>query len=149
MTPLVIFDLDGTISNATHRQWMVQGPQKDFRAFYAACDKDALQAPIAALARALRLAEYELWLWSGRSDEVRQKTELWLHEYRLYSLFSFIRMRREGDYTPDDKLKMSWYDALPDSDRERLMMTIDDRDRMVRAWRDRGVTCLQVADGNF
>jgi beta-phosphoglucomutase-like phosphatase (HAD superfamily) len=148
--PLVIFDLDGTLADASHRRHLVgDGLRKDWDAFYDACDADRPKWPIIAMACMLREQGAELWLWSGRSDRVRQKTEAWLQLYDLRGHFTDIRMRPDGDYTPDDALKMGWFSKLRWEDRYRLLAVFDDRDRMVRAWRDRGVTCLQVADGNF
>jgi len=34
-------------------------------------------------------------------------------------------------------------------DKSRLVAVFDDRDRVVKMWRDVGVTCFQVADGEF
>jgi hypothetical protein len=51
--------------------------------------------------------------------------------------------------TPDDVLKRQWFDAMLRDDRERLVATFDDRDRVVKMWRDAGVTCFQVAPGEF
>jgi len=58
-------------------------------------------------------------------------------------------MRRSGDFTPDDVLKKQWLDSMLPEDRERLVCVFDDRDRVVKMWRDNGVTCLQVAPGEF
>lgn len=37
---LVVSDLDGTLALTEHRADHLCGPRKDWRAFYAACDKD-------------------------------------------------------------------------------------------------------------
>lgn len=155
MRPLVVFDLDGTLSDASHRQHLVDrtklqdGVKPDWRAFYAACGGDAPLHHTIAVARALHMAGYELWLFSGRSDEVIGTTQLWLQKYAIDELLSKIKFRAAGNTTPDDVLKMQWYDAMSDTDRKRLLLVFDDRDRMVAAWRARGVPCFQVAAGSF
>ncbi len=58
-------------------------------------------------------------------------------------------MRKSGDYTPDDKLKYGWLADLEPPERNRVTAVFDDRDRMVKMWRDAGITCLQVAPGDF
>jgi hypothetical protein len=50
---------------------------------------------------------------------------------------------------PDDQLKESWLKAMSPEDRARLVMTFDDRDRVVAMWRRNGVVCAQVAPGDF
>ena len=54
-----------------------------------------------------------------------------------------------GDYTADDVLKRQWLDGMLAEDRDRLYCAFDDRDRVVKMWRNAGVTCLQVAAGEF
>ncbi len=156
MRPLIILDLDGTLSDASHRQHLVDreacemaGRRPDWRAFYAACGNDKPMLHTIAVAKALHVAGNELWLFSGRSDEVEAQTMFWLAHHGINQLFTSIRMRPEGDYTPDDVLKMRWYDAMSAEDRARLMLVFDDRDRMVKAWRSHGIPCFQVAPGEF
>lgn len=154
MKDLVIFDLDGTLSDASHRQHLVDRTKlgfakPDWRAFYAACGADKPMEHTISVALALLCAGFELWVFSGRSDEVEAETHRWLTAHDIGGVFTTIRMRPSGNTTPDDVLKMQWYDAMSEKDRDRLMLVFDDRDRMVAAWRDRGVPCFQVAPGNF
>ena len=58
-------------------------------------------------------------------------------------------MRTIGDSTPDEILKRQWYEELPQNDKERLVCVFDDRQKVVDMWRSIGVTCLQVAAGDF
>ena len=60
-----------------------------------------------------------------------------------------IRMRRSGDFTPDERLKEMWYSDMAFDDQQRLVATFDDRQRVVDMWRRHSVTCFQVAPGNF
>ena len=95
----------------------------------------------------LHIAGAELWVWSGRSDEVRAETEDWL---RLHlPQHDALRMREARDHQPDTKLKRSWLEAMSPSDRARLVAVFDDRASVVTMWREHGVTCFQVAPGDF
>ena len=58
-------------------------------------------------------------------------------------------MRDEGDYTPDDELKAQWYENMLIEDRHRIKGVFDDRDRVVKMWRSKGLTCFQVGYGDF
>jgi hypothetical protein len=49
---------------------------------------------------------------------------------------------------PDDQLKKRWLDQLFPK-KEEILCVFDDRDKVVRMWRDNGLTCLQVGEGNF
>ena len=59
-------------------------------------------------------------------------------------------MRGKGDYTPDEVLKLKWYNTFLSTDeRDRLVCIFDDRDKVVKMWRGLGVTCLQGNYGDF
>lgn len=148
MTPLYIFDLDGTLALIEHRRHHVSGEKKDWRAFFAACVDDVPNPAVIDVLQALSVRS-EIWVWSGRSDEVTEATHAWIEEHIGLGLVYSLMMRREGDHSPDDKLKLAWYNEMSESDKARLMAVFDDRDRMVALWRGLGVTCFQVAPGDF
>jgi len=155
MRPLYIFDLDGTLALIQHRRHYVEGPTKDWDAFYAACVDDKPNAPMVQLLNDLLRSGFdiEVWIFSGRSDKVREETINWLVEHTLLVPEELegpmLTMRRANDYTPDEVLKKQWLDGMLIEDRERLVCVFDDRDRVVKMWRAAGVTCLQVAEGDF
>lgn len=147
MNPLYIFDLDGTLALIEHRRGILDGDASDkWTRFYAACGEDEPNKPVVETLRQLSF-KAEIWIFSGRSDEVREKTLAWLQKHRI--CFSFIAMRKEGDFTPDEVLKKRWLDLMLAEDRGRLVAVFDDRDKVVKMWRDAGVSCFQVAPGGF
>lgn len=151
MKPLYIFDLDGTLALIEHRRHFVEGPKKDWPAFHAACVDDKPNHPVIQVMHRLRDGA-DIYIFSGRSDEVREQTIDWLvkHTALTYNdVQSRLWMRKAGDYTPDDDLKRQWYANLPTNDAMRLMAVFDDRDRVVAMWRSYGITCFQVAPGDF
>ncbi|HYE76308.1 MAG TPA: HAD family acid phosphatase [Blastocatellia bacterium] len=142
---IVIFDLDGTLALVEHRQHLVRGKKKKkWREFFAACTADTVNRPVAEMARVLREAGYQIVIFSGRSDEVRAETEKWLSENNV--LYDLLVMRREGDFSPDDQLKREWLERFNKKD---ILCVFDDRDKVVRMWRQQGLTCFQVAPGDF
>jgi hypothetical protein len=151
MRPLYIFDLDGTLADIAHRRHHVMGDNHDWPAFYAECDKDTPNWPVLFTLDALS-RHADVWIWSGRSDEVRDKTLDWLYKNTMFDpeqIARILLMRPAGDYTPDDQLKKTWYEALSEIDKRRIVAVFDDRDRMVAMWRSLGVACFQVAPGGF
>lgn len=142
---IVIFDLDGTLADISHRQHMVQSKRRDWPGFFAACVDDAPHEAVITILRALQ-SQFEIWLVSGRSDEVREQTENWL---RLNGVpWHELIMRHKGDYTPDNLLKIGWVQQgrIP---KDRILCVFDDRDKVVKAWRKAGIPCFQVAEGDF
>lgn len=141
----VVFDLDGTLALNEHRQHFVEREvgKKDWRSFFAACDKDELNWPVARIAQLLDATNNRVEIWSGRSGEVIDKTRAWLSEHGLGHIP--FRGRDEGDHTPDHVLKKEWLDQSS----QKPDLIFDDRASVVRMWRDAGVVCAQVADGDF
>ena len=154
MKPLYIFDLDGTIALIEHRRDVILDKEDKHRweRFYQLCDKDSPNLPVIQTMEQLRQAGADVWLFSGRSAEVREKTVRWLAEHTSFMTFDLneiLVMRDIGDSTPDDVLKKQWLDNMLIDDRKRLVAVFEDRDRVVKMWRDNGVMCFQVAEGDF
>lgn len=154
MKPLYIFDLDGTLALIDHRRSVILDKEDKHRweRFYQLCDKDSPNLPVIQTMERLRHAGAEVWFFSGRSSEVREKTIEWLAEHTSFMTFDLdeiLVMRDIGDSTPDDVLKKRWLDDMLIDDRKRLVAVFDDRDRVVKMWRDNGVMCFQVAEGDF
>lgn len=148
MTPLYIFDLDGTLALCEHRLHHIQKTPKDWRAFFAACGEDKPCRGLIDIAHTLARGGAEIRIWTGRSDEVREETVAWLGRHQVP--FGELRMRPAKDHSQDDDLKLEWLRELfltPAS--ERLAGAFEDRTRVVEMWREHGVPCFQVAAGDF
>ncbi|NQY83862.1 MAG: hypothetical protein HRT34_03520 [Alcanivorax sp.] len=143
----VIFDLDGTLALVEHRRHLVRCEKPDWPAFFRACVDDEPNLPVIAAMKAHLQAGHRVEVWSGRSDEVFDETDHWFLMNLPTECLGFpIRMRPEGDYTPDEELKASW---LAEIGPENVLCAYDDRDKVVAMWRSHGVACFQVAPGDF
>ena len=163
MKPLYIFDLDGTLALTEHRQHILDNkddPQR-WQRFFAACVDDPPNEPVIRTLNTLRGAGAECWIWSGRSDEVKVQTVEWLQRHGCMGsprsvLWAWpfgaperFRMRKAGDFTPDEELKRGWLAEIEPPEFARLTAVFDDRDKVVAMWRAAGVPCFQVAPGAF
>jgi hypothetical protein len=155
MNQLFIFDLDGTLALIEHRRHFIAPSNKklDWTRFYAACDQDLPNTPVVNVLAALLANGADVYVWSGRSDEVLDKTVAWLAQHTPLNADQLqapkFRMRPKKDSQPDNELKLSWLNELSADDRLRLRGVFDDRDKVVKMWRDNGVSCFQVAPGDF
>ena len=80
--PTVVFDLDGVLSDAASRQHYLEGPWRDWDAFFEACGDDPLieeVGPAAGVARP-EPGDRPAYRPSGR---VQPQTLAWLHRYGL------------------------------------------------------------------
>lgn len=139
----VVFDLDGTLALTSHRNHFLERDKKDWRGFYAACDKDDPCHPIIRTLMALWITGADVEIWSGRSKEVLDKTLAWLEANGVGAIP--VKMREEGDHRPDTVLKEEW---LLECD-VRPQLIFEDRASVVAMWRSHGIVCAQVAPGDF
>ncbi len=153
MPPLYIFDLDGTLALTEHRQHYLEDEVKDWAAFYAACFEDTPNKSVIVTMDRLKKSGADIWIFTGRSDEVRAETIQWLYMHTCcfssHAIDQMLTMRKEGDFTPDYVLKQRWLENMADADRKRLVAVFEDRGRVVDMWRANGVPCFQVAAGAF
>ena len=149
MKPCYVFDVDGTLADLTHRKHLISKTDEkkpDWRAFFAACDQDAPIKHMIEVAQDLSAAGKEFLYVSGRSDECRTKTARWLATHGLPD--GKLYMRKEGDYRSDDIVKLELLKQIL-AESYRPILVFDDRDRVVKMWRENGVPCAQVSEGDF
>ena len=144
MNNSVIFDLDGTLALIEHRKHFIQGEKKNWKAFYEACDLDEPNFPVISVMNSLKINHYKIYILTGRSDEALQKTIDWLEAYDCS--YDELIMRPQGDFTPDHILKEVWIRKIGI---DNIAMAFDDRDSVVKMIRSLGITCMQVASGDF
>ena len=148
MKDVVIFDLDGTLALIDARRQLAAKPNGkiNWDIFFdpANIALDEPNPTVIDMFKLLKHMGYEMLILSGRDARTFKETEKWLHAHGIF--FDGILMRPEGSFTPDDVLKKSWLDAIG---ADRVFCVFDDRDKVVQMWRDNGLTCFQVAPGNF
>ena len=138
----VIFDLDGTLCDITHRLHFIKNGKKDFDGFYKACPADVPKPPIIEINRMCHCAGHRIIISSGRSENVRADTEVWLQRHNVF--YHKMLMRPDACFVPDHALKKAWLDNGLLGEKDDILFVVVDRDRMVKMWRDQGLTCLQV-----
>lgn len=83
---------------------------------------------------------------SGREDGCQQETIDWLGANGI--LYDELYMRKHGDMRDDRIVKKEIYDEWI-KPRYNVRFVLDDRDRVVKMWREEGLKVLQVAEGDF
>ena len=150
MKKAIICDLDGTLAL-----------KHDGRSWYDAStsDLDNPNKPVLALLRFVQEANWhglnqeqncQIIFLSGRQEKDREPTEKFLEKHRLnrYPLF----MRTTDDFRNDTIIKKELYEENIKGNYE-ILFVLDDRNSekspVVDMWRELGLACFQVADGNF
>ena len=134
-------DLDGTLA--------LKGDRSPYD--WSRVGEDTPNKPVITVARALA-ARSSLIFMSGRMEQCREQTRMWLHTFACEPALCMCKfpllMRKDGDMRPDQVVKRELYERVKGL--HEIEGALDDRDRVVKMWREElGLTCLQVAPGNF
>jgi predicted kinase len=131
-----IFDIDGTLA-------LTDGRRSPYNT--ELCEGDSVNEPVRELLNSIRQPRCII-LCSGREDRFRPHTERWLRANEIE--YNHLFMRATGDTRRDDIVKKEIYE---NNIRGKFWIAwvVDDRNRVVQAWRSLGLTVFQCADGDF
>ena len=147
---IYIFDLDGTLANIEHRLHYITSDNKDWDSFFKSCEDDKPIHQVIEVLNALQAQGHRIWIFTGRSDIAYQHTVDWIHEHVTVDRFK-LKMRKHGDHQPDFKLKQSWLQQLAPTKNSKSLIAgvFEDRKSVCDMWRNNGLLCFQVAEGDF
>lgn len=130
----IICDIDGTLAHMGERS-----PYDWHRVREDTTDQVVIEV-------LRRFDDHEVILVSGRDAICRRETVDWLKENRIP--FHHLFMRPERDSRKDVEIKQEIYDNEIKG-KFSVTLVLDDRNQVVKMWRDNGLKCLQVAEGDF
>lgn len=133
----VVVDLDGTVA--------LMGGRSPYD--HTRVHLDLPHQPVIDAVRALHAAGHTVIYCSGRVDACRADTEAWLDRH-VGVPYAALHMRATGDQRKDSVVKREIFDREI-RDRWHVVAVLDDRNQVVRMWREQGLTVFQVAEGNF
>jgi len=151
----VIFDLDGTLANIEDRRKLStkDNGKMDWDKFFDPknINLDKPNSAVIKMAQVLAESGHMIAILSGRSKGTQLTTKSWLNRNNVpYHIIKMRPTSKEWMYMPDDELKQHWLDDLfPGDIRDRIVAVFDDRQKVVDMWRKNGLTCMQVAPGDF
>lgn len=134
LSEAIIVDIDGTLA--------LRGDRSPYD--WKKVGDDSLNVPVFKLIDSL--CEYRRILVSGRDEMCRGETERWLMKHGIW--YTDLHMRKTMDQRKDSIVKQEIYEQHI-KDKYEIAYVIDDRNQVVAMWRSLGLTCLQVAEGNF
>jgi len=145
----VVFDIDGTIADCSHRLQFAQTKQWD--EFHQRCLEDHVIINVADLLRASN-AIAKVILLTGRPEKYRHLTQEWLRLSKLDEHYEELIMRPDDDWSHDHQMKIAALERKFGSKEEVLKnvwLVIDDRESVVEGLRNYGLTVLQPAIGGY
>ena len=168
MKNTVIFDLDGTLANIEVRRDKSLKPngKLDWEIFAAPSsimDWDTPNEPVIKMAQMFKADGFKIVIFSGRNDRGFVATNHWLTRHDVPHDLLVLRPDKfkanswpiaDGNqatpdmrFMPDEILKKAMLDTFVDIN--DVFLVVDDRDKVVKMWRDLGLNTFQVAPGNF
>lgn len=137
----IIVDVDGTIAhNDGHRnpfEWAMVKFDEPI---------DGVIKFIQFLQRHIPAQELAIIYVSGRMDECYEDTLEWIEQH--VGVIGPLYMRKTGDFRADTVVKKEIYQDKIEPFYD-VIGILDDRSKVVKMWRELGLTCFQVADGDF
>ena len=139
----VIVDIDGTISNISHRVHHVIGKNKNWNAFSELMDRDL---PITKNINRIAYkfgSEYKILFVSGRSQKYKKKTEKWLSDY-FYTDEYLLFLRKDNDKRPSFEIKRDILNNL----RKKFIIkyAIDDNEKDLKMYEKEGLETINPKD---
>lgn len=142
----ILIDIDNTLSDASHREFHLQGPKKNWAAFFEAMDKDPVNDFCKLIINKFK-EDHIIILSSGRPDSYRNTTEKWLSDNKIH--YDHLFMRSRADSRPDQIVKEIIYDFEVLTRVTNLRFAVDDRSSVISMMRARGVRVLDCAGNTF
>jgi len=131
----IICDIDGTLAKMKNRgpfDWMK-------------VENDELNKPVADILEKYQ-DSVDTILLSGRDGICREQTEQWLADNNIK--YTCLFMRDIDNNEKDSIIKERIYREKIES-LYNILFILDDRTQVVEMWRNLGLTCFQVANGDF
>lgn len=136
---VVLVDIDGTIA--------LRGDRDPYAHEHSM--EDAVNLPVVNAVEALVKAfGWKVILVSARKEKFREITEYWLWTHDLFNDRVALYMRANDDQRGDPQVKRDIFERRIAGQYD-VQMVFDDRTRVVRMWREIGLTCFQVAEGDY
>lgn len=132
----IVCDLDGTLALMHNRSPF------DF----AKCVDDKVNMPVLNVLQKYDQLGIDIVLLSGRDGAYKPQTEVWLKHHKIP--YDKLLMRTPKDNRKDSIIKKELYQQHL-AGQYNVLFILDDRDQVVKMWRETGLPCFQVNYGDF
>lgn len=143
---VVVVDLDGTLSDFTHRAEYAF--RQEWDAFHSRCESDVPYQELVDLVYAVANTGCHVAIVTARPEVYLEQTLRWLVRYNVF--YHSLHMRYASDTRSSAEVKREIYENLKSYG--KIWFVLEDRSSNVAMWRALGITCLQcraeqLADG--
>lgn len=132
-----IVDIDGTLAHAKNNR----GPFDMHKV-----GLDDPDGPTIEIIKALYKQGIHIIVCTGRDEICRKETIDWLEAAEIP--YTHIFMRKKDDDRRDAIIKLELYEEYI-KNKYNILAAFDDRDQVVKLWRELGIKCFQAEEGTF
>lgn len=144
----IIWDLDGTLSNCDPHLHLIQKAPKQWDAWDEMIPHHKPYDDMINLFNIHFYQGHTNLIVTARREKCRAQTEEWLLKQNIHNKHSGLYMRGMKDYRPDFEVKADILKTLRQKGFEPNL-AFEDRGSVATMYRDNGVRCFQVVDGQF
>ena len=146
---LVIFDIDGTLADCEHRLHHIRSKPRRFDRFERDIPHDTVILAVANIYRRLVAdPSVTVLLLTGRNESARYETEKWFVDNDLVG-YDRLFMKPSGkSFMPDTEQKENVLDQVIHLYGQAPDAVFEDRARVVKMWKKRGVFVINVDQGD-
>lgn len=145
---IVVVDLDGTLCNSAHREHLARA--KEWDQFHALLGDDEPWPDVKEMIKLLERVDTVIVGLTGRNQCYMDATIKWLGKYDID--LDMLLMRPNDNFQPDHELKpllLDEYLSEIGKTHSDVWFILEDRDKVVEAWRNLGHNCWQPRPGGF
>ncbi len=133
----IIFDIDGTLAH-------VNGKRGHFD--WDNVDRDFVDERVRQTLDIHKNAGYKIIIVTGRDGSCEELTKMWLTENRIH--FDYFYIRPAGNFDKDTAIKKRIFEEHING-KFNVLGVYDDRNQVVSMWREIGLKCFQVIEGDY
>ncbi len=145
----LICDLDGTLSNASHRVHFIERRPKDWNSFFKGQIKDPVNQWCLDLIQEKANEGVKILFVTARPENQSRSTIEWLHQKTSFKveIGQNLFMRPNGDRREDVIIKNKIYEDLIKPHFE-VVLAVDDKETIIEMWKTHGINaCLCTNQG--
>jgi FMN phosphatase YigB (HAD superfamily) len=143
---IILWDLDGTLSDSTWRLPLIKNKPKNWKMFMQESINDnPIPQTLFLFQLMLSLPDTVSLIVTARSEKERPQTETWLTKNDLH--YTEMFMRKDKDFRPDWEVKRELVDEIVEK-YGPIFMAFDDRPNVIKnCYNEKSVYVMDVGQG--
>lgn len=143
----IVVDLDGTLCDESHRE--EHATRGDWDTYFASLNGDAAYKDVANTIHLL-CGTVKVMILTSRPERYRKSTIDWLYNKEIP--YDVLLMRPDDSIDGSERVKieiLEEYFGNKETVLSSVIFALEDRDKIVKAFREYGIPCWHVREGRY